>query len=140
MQTRQLNLNKKLSTYLDLVAEFPLVSIRSPRQLEAAQAVADRLLARGMLDAGEEMYLDALSELMAAYEDAHYPMQPGSDADMLRHLMDAARISQADLSRSTGVPTSVLSSILAGKTRLGSKALRSLADYFQIDAALLSWR
>jgi hypothetical protein len=33
----------------------------------------DQLLAQGALNAGEEMYLDALGDLVAAYEDEHYP-------------------------------------------------------------------
>ena len=31
----------------------------------------DRLLAKGKLDYGEEMYLDALSDLVATYEDVY---------------------------------------------------------------------
>jgi hypothetical protein len=44
---------------------------------------------QGKLDEGEEMYLDALSDLVGAYEDEHYAIKPASDADMLRHLMEA---------------------------------------------------
>ena len=40
------------------------------------------------------MYLDALSDLVAAYEDEHYPIEPASDADMLRHLMEAKGVTQ----------------------------------------------
>jgi len=60
---------KKLSAYLALVTEHPLFSIRSEAQLNAAQKVMDRLLAKDKPEAGEEMYLDALSDLVWAYED-----------------------------------------------------------------------
>ena len=47
----------------------PLTAFASDEHLEAAQEVMDRLLARGKLDRGEESYLDALSDLVASYED-----------------------------------------------------------------------
>ena len=40
-----------------------------------------------------------LSDLVASYEDEHHVIGPASDADMLRHLMEAKGVSQADLSR-----------------------------------------
>ena len=81
-------------SYMKLVAAFPLASIKSHEQLEAAQQVMDRLLARGELTSGEEMYLDALSDLAAAYEDEHFAIEPATDAEMLRHLMEANGIMQ----------------------------------------------
>src|SRR5579884_600732 len=86
-------------SYLGLVTNFPLASIKSEEQLQEAQKVMDRLLARGELDEGEEMYLDALSDLVAAYEDEYYPIEPASDADILRHLMEAKGVTQAQLGR-----------------------------------------
>jgi HTH-type transcriptional regulator / antitoxin HigA len=76
-------------SYLELVMAFPLASIKSQEQLQQAQEVMDQLLARSELDDGQEMYLDALSDLVAAYEDEHHAIEPASDADMLRHLMEA---------------------------------------------------
>ena len=102
-------------SYLKLVTAFPLASIKSDEQLQEAQKVMDQLLAQGELEDGEEMYLDALSDLVAAYEDEHYAIEPASDADMLRHLMEAKGVTQAQLSRDTTVPKSTISEILAGK-------------------------
>ena len=70
---------------------------------------------RGKLDDGEELYLDALSDLVAAYEDEHYPISAASDADMLRDLMEARGVSQAEVSRETGIAKSTISEVLAGK-------------------------
>ena len=80
---------KDRDSYLELVLVFPLASIKSDEHLAEAQKVMDRLLAKGELDDGEEMYLNALSDLVAAYEDAHHAIEPAADADMLRHLMEA---------------------------------------------------
>jgi HTH-type transcriptional regulator / antitoxin HigA len=43
------------------------------------------------------------ANLVAAYEDAHYPIEPASVADMLRHLMEAKGVTQAELHRNTGL-------------------------------------
>ena len=75
----------------------------------------DGLLARGRLDSGQAMYLDALSDLVASYEDAHHPIEPASDADMLRHLLDAKGVTQAEVCRETGIPKSTISEVLSGQ-------------------------
>jgi HTH-type transcriptional regulator/antitoxin HigA len=126
------------ASYLKLVTAFPLASIKSDEQLQEAQKVMDQLLAQGELKGGEEMYLDALSDLVAAYEDEHYPIEPASDADMLRHLMEAKGVTQAQLSRDTMVPKSTISEILAGKKHLSRQMIRKFADYFQVDVSLLA--
>ena len=125
-------------SYLELVTTFPLASIKSDEQLQEAQKVMDQLLARGKLGAGEEMYLDALSDLVAAYEDEHYAIEPASDAEMLRHLLEAKAITQAQLSRDTMIPKSTISEILAGKKSFSRQIIRKLADYFSVDAGVLA--
>lgn len=129
---------KARDSYLELVMAFPLSSIRSEEHLEEAQQVMDRLLAQGELDYGEEMYLDALSDIVAAFEDEHHPIQPASDADMLRHLMDAKGVNQAQLSRDAEIAKSTVSEILAGKKSFTRKIIRKLADYFSVDVSVLS--
>src|SRR5438270_4484158 len=125
-------------SYLELVIAFPLASIKSDDELQDAQSVMDRLLARGALAEGEEMYLDALSDLVAAYEDEHYAIEPASDADMLRHLMEAKGVTQAQLSKDTTVPKSTISEILAGKKHLSRPMIRKFADYFGVGASVLA--
>jgi HTH-type transcriptional regulator/antitoxin HigA len=125
-------------SYLGLVMAFPLASIKSDEQLQEAQKVMDQLLARGELDDGEEMYLDALSDLVAAYEDEHHAIAPASDAEMLRHLMEAKGVTQAQLSRDTTVPKSTISEILAGKKSFSRQLIRKVADYFRVDARVLA--
>jgi HTH-type transcriptional regulator/antitoxin HigA len=128
---------KSRDSYMELVAAFPLASIKSDEQLEAAQQVMDRLLAAGKLDRGQEVYLDALSELAAAYEDAHYPIAPASDADMLRHLMEARGVTQVQLHRDAGIAKSTICEVLAGKRPFSRQMIRKLADYFNVDVSVL---
>src|SRR6056297_3333578 len=96
----------------------------------AAQDVMERLLAKGDLSSGEELYLDALSDLVATYEDDHHVIPPASDADMLRHLMEARGVSQIELHRSTKIPKSTISEILNGKKPFSRHSIATLASYF----------
>jgi HTH-type transcriptional regulator/antitoxin HigA len=128
---------KAKDSYLELVLAFPLASIKTEGQLAEAQRVMDRILARGELDEGEEMYLDALSDLVAGYEDEHHAIEPASDAAMLRHLMESKGVTQAQLSRDTSLSKSTISEVLAGKKPFSRQMIRKLADYFQVDVSVL---
>ena len=112
---------------MERVLDFPLASIKSDEHLAQAQRVIDELLARGTLDDGEEMYLDALSDLAGSYEDEHHVIEPASDADMLRHLMDAKGVLQMQLSRDTGLSKSTISEVLAGKKPFSRKMIHTMA-------------
>lgn len=125
-------------SYLDLVQSFPLASISSDEHLQEAQKVMDRLLAKGETDNGEQMYLDALSDLVAAYEDEHHVIEPASDADMLRHFLEARGITPAQLSRDTLIPKSTISEVLAGKKPFSRQIIRKLAAYFKVAASVLA--
>jgi HTH-type transcriptional regulator/antitoxin HigA len=129
---------KARDSYLERVIAFPLASIKSDEHLEEAQVVMDGLLAKGQLDHGEETYLDALSDLVAAYEDGHHRIAPASDAEMLRHLMDAKSVNQTQLSQEAGIAKSTVSEILSGKKAFTRKIIRKLADYFGVDVSVLS--
>ncbi|HEV3237536.1 MAG TPA: helix-turn-helix domain-containing protein [Gemmataceae bacterium] len=129
---------KIADSYLGLVVEFPLISIKSDEQLAAAQTMIDKLLTAGRLNEGEELYLDALSDLVAAYEDVHFPIAPASDADMLRHLLDNRGITHAELHRQTGIPRSTISEVLAGKKSFSKALIRTLAGFFKVDTSVLA--
>ena len=129
--------DKARDSYLELVQAFPLASIKSERHLAAAQEVMDRLLAQGKLDDGEELYLDALSDLVAAYEDEHHAIGPASDADLLRHFMEAKGVTQAQLSAATGIAKSTISEVLAGKKPFSRQMIRKFADYFCVHVSVL---
>lgn len=124
-------------SYLECVIQFPLASIRSDAHLAAAQKRIDSLLARPSLDEGEHLYLEALSDLVESYEESHHPIPAASDADMLRHLLDAKGVSQSQLSRDCAVPRSTISEILSGKRRFSRQLVGKLAKYFRVDAGVL---
>ncbi|MFM9115844.1 MAG: type II toxin-antitoxin system HigA family antitoxin [Planctomycetota bacterium] len=129
---------KGRDSYLELVLAFPLSSIRSDEHLDQAQRVMDRLLAKAKLDDGEQTYLDALSDLVAVYEDEQHAIEPASDADMLRHLLESKSVTQIQLSQETGIAKSTISEVLAGKRPFSRQVIRKLADYFQMDVSVLA--
>lgn len=98
----------------------------------------DGLLARSSIDEGEATYLDALSNLVGSYEDENHPIEPASDADMLRHLTEAKGVTQIQLSKETGLPKSTISEVLAGKKDFSRQMIRKLADYFHVDVGVLA--
>lgn len=138
MKTKYILKGKNRDSYLALVLRFPLSSIRSDDQLREAQDTVDRLLAKGPLDGGEETYLDALSDLIAVYEDEHHAIEPASDADMLRHFLDAKGVSQAQLSQDTGIAKSTISEVLSGKKPFSRQMIRKLSNYFDVDVGILA--
>lgn len=129
---------KDRDSYLELVQAFPLVSIASDEHLEAASDTVDQLMAKGRLDSGTDMYLDALSDLIATYEDRHHDIEPASDADMLRHLLESKGVTQTEVCSATGLPKSSLSEVLSGKKQFSRQMIRSLANYFNVDASVLT--
>ena len=51
--------------------------------------MVDRRLAQSALTRDEEDYLEVLSDLVEKFEDHHYPIQPVSGLDALRHLIES---------------------------------------------------
>ncbi len=130
-------LNKRQQdTYLKLVQELPLASIKSEEHLDAAQAMIDRLTDKKKLDGGEQAYLDALSDLIVVYEDRHHPIPEASDADLLRHLMEAKGVTQIQLHHDTGLAKSGISEVLAGKKSFSKNMIAVLAVYFHVPASV----
>jgi len=125
-------------TYWQVILTFPLSSVHSEEHFQESQKVMDYLPGREALDEGEEMYLDALSDLVSVYEEEHHAIEPASDADKLRHLLEARGISQTQLSRNAEISKSPISEILAGKKPFSKQILRKLAEYFRIDVSVLT--
>lgn len=122
--------------YLKMIKEFPLVSIRSAAQFQGAQSMLDQLLTKGRLSGGEKLYLDALSDLVAAYEDVHHPIEPPPHADMLRHFLETRGLTPAALHRQLRVPKAAIAEVLAGRKKLTPALGKKLADFFEVDQSV----
>jgi HTH-type transcriptional regulator/antitoxin HigA len=118
--------------YLELVRRLPLRPIRSEDELDRAIAMVNSLIDRDELALEEEDYLDVLGDLVEKYETEHHPMPPVSDAEMLRHLIEARGTTQARVAAETGIAESTISAILAGKRGLNRKHIEALARHFKV--------
>jgi HTH-type transcriptional regulator/antitoxin HigA len=133
--TTGVELRADLEEYLALVRAFPLAHIRDDAHLDAAMAVIDRLLDKGDRSPAEEMYLDALTDLVETYEEAHVAIPARSGVDALRFLMEANDLRQVDLVPVLG-RTSLVSEVLSGKRPLTLTHIKKLADYFRVSPAV----
>jgi HTH-type transcriptional regulator / antitoxin HigA len=118
--------------YLELVREFPLRPLRSDEELDQAVKVVDSLLSQKTLVTDEEDYLDVLSDLVRRYESEAHPIAPVSDAQLLRHLIEAKGVSQTDVSQATGIAVSTICEVIAGKRTLSRRHIGKLAKYFRV--------
>ena len=121
-------------TYFELVKRFPLTYIHDDDHLDAAQAVIDELLQQN-LDEGAQEYLNVLTDMVEAYEDAHVPIQDASEADVLRELMNANRLTQPKLAKAVGISQSTISAVLNGARSLTKDQVITLARHFGIGPA-----
>ena len=122
--------------YFQLVRRFPLRPIRTDGELDQAIAVVNLLIDKGELTPGEDDYLDVLGDLVEKYEAEVHPMPPVSDAEMLRHLIEARETTQAKVSAATGVAESTISEILGGRRGLSRRHIEALARHFQVSPAI----
>ncbi len=117
--------------YLDLILQFPLRPIRSDEKLDEAVRMVDSLLNRDLAP-GEADYLEVLGDLIERYEREAHPMAPVSDAEMLRHLVEAKGVSQTEVAEATGIADSTISEVLKGKRALNRSHIGKLARYFSV--------
>jgi HTH-type transcriptional regulator/antitoxin HigA len=94
--------------------------------------MVDSLLVRRDLSAEEEDYLEVLGDLIERYESEAHPMVPVSDAQMLRHLIEAKGVSQTEICAATGIADSTISEILKGKRALNRSHIGKLARFFKV--------
>jgi HTH-type transcriptional regulator/antitoxin HigA len=118
-------------SYFELVKRFPLTHIRSLRHLGQAIALVDELLQK-RLDRGAQEYLDALSDLIATYEDEHAPIPDASESYVLRELMRSSGHKQMALSKEVGISQSTLSAILTGEREMTKSHMVALAKFFNV--------
>lgn len=128
---------KDRAGYMELIEQFPLVSINNKSQLKAAIKRIDDLLTKN-LDRGGEIYLDALSTLVERYEDEHCSIDAPSDAAMLQHLMDAKGQTATEVAKGSGVAKSAISMVLSGERPFSKNMIAKLGIYFDVSKAVLS--
>jgi HTH-type transcriptional regulator/antitoxin HigA len=124
-------------TYDQLLTLHALRPVHNDVELEQATEIID-MLAGHDLNTDQTDYLDALSTLVEAYENAHHPLDdPGiCGLDALRALLDEHGMGAADLARLLGMHRSMGSKLLKGERTLTARHLKMLSEQFKVSADL----
>lgn len=122
--------------YLELFRRFPLRPIRSEVELGRATEVIDDLISRPERSADENDYLDVLSDLVEKYEAVHHPIPAAPPVELLKFLIEDRQTSQRAVALGSGIQTSTMSEILAGRRRMNLEHIQKLSAFLKIDAGV----
>ncbi len=139
MKTATAKPSRAVDSYLKLVRKFPLRPITTAAELETAHQVLRPLFLRdeSQLSAGESDYLGALALLVENYEQTHFsfPKNASTPHERLRHLVQSAGMTPAELMKLLDISQPQASLIQSGKRELSKANVKRLAAYFKLDAA-----
>ena len=126
--------------YLRLIRRFPLRPLSSDEDLDRAIDMMDELTERlDELDEGERDYLDVFSSIIEVYEDEHVPIPATTDAELLRYLIEAKGVTQAQTAKECGIVESTLSAVIAGRRPLNRDHIGRLSRYFDVEPSVFSF-
>ena len=77
-----------------------------------------------------------LGDLVWKYEDAAHPLPAVSGEEMLRHVLESRGMTQAALSRGTGIAEPTLSAILAGRRSPNRDHIAALSSYLGLSPSV----
>jgi len=116
----------------NLINIHPLRPIRSDDELDWASVVLNTLLDREELTPDEADYLEVLGSLIERYEREVHPISRGTDAEMLRFLIENKGVSPAEVAAQTQMTDSTLAAILAGEQTIAPPQVAAFAHYFHV--------
>ncbi len=137
--TTRAKTGKRRNRYLGLIRRFPLRPLRSDEDLDRAINMMDELTDRLDLDQEEQDYLEVLSTLIESYEDEHVPIPTTTDSELLRYLIEAKGITQAQTAKDCGIVESTLSAVIAGRRNLNRDHIGRLSRYFHVEPSVFSF-
>lgn len=128
---------KHNSEYMELVAQFPLVPIRSKQHFqEAVKVMKDLAYCRAALSEEASDYLSVLGDLIAKYENDLPQLAPDmTPREVVTYLMEINGLTQADLVPLVGYKSN-LSAFLKGKRGLSKTAIMRLAEKFNVSPVI----
>jgi HTH-type transcriptional regulator/antitoxin HigA len=126
-------------TYLELVKRFPLRSIKSRSEHQAALKMLSKLAISGVEDDdGSLAYMETLAQLIDDYEKGagmKLDLRGATPLRALKHLMEVHGLTVTSLGKIVG-SQGTLSDVIAGRRELSKSMIRKLADHFGVSAAV----
>ena len=118
-----------------------MTRIESEKQYQAAMARIEELLPLVTEDTSEDdihsVELVLLSNLVADYDDAHFPIEAPSLISILRLRMYEMKLTQKAMAELIGISASRLNEILTGKREPTLQIARAMCINLSIDAAIV---
>src|SRR5512146_3339715 len=125
---------KVRASYLGLVEQFPLRTIKSRPEHAEAVAFLSKLAIQGRDDEGSMQYMETLSQLIDDYErdeGLKLDLSHLTPVDALRPLMEVHGLSITGLEKLLG-SQGTLADVLAGLRQLSKAMIRKLAQRFGV--------
>ena len=118
-----------------------MTRIESEKQYQAAMARIEELLPLVTEETPEDdvssVELVLLSNLVADYDDEHYPIKAPNLISLLRLRMYEMNLTQKSMAQLIGISASRLNEILTGKREPTLKVARAICINLSIDAAIV---
>lgn len=129
-------IDKIAKRYRALCELVPLKPVTTKAEYEAAVGHLNHLLDAGGANQAHRLagLVEALGEMIHAYEKRQAPMPEADPREMLRYLMEEHGLKQSDLSGLVSQGT--ISDILSGRRGISKALAKKLAARFQVSAAV----
>lgn len=118
-----------------------MAKIKTEKQYKAACARVEELLKVVSNDTPTDdknfLELDLISDLVADYEEEHFPIATPSLTDVLKLRMYEMGLTQARLSEMLNISPSRVSEYLSGKCEPTLKVAREISKKLDIDASIV---
>lgn len=116
-----------------------MAQIKTEKEYQAAMARIDELLPLTWKDGTpedtpENIELALLSDLVAEYEDIHYPIKKPSLIDVIKLRMYEMGLTQAAVAQLLGISAPRMSEIMHGKIEPSLSLARTISQKLNIDA------
>ena len=119
-----------------------MTQIKTEKEYQAAMARIEELLPLTWKDGTpedtpENIELSLLSDLVAEYEDIHYPIKKPSLIDIIKLRMYEMGLTQAAVAQLLGISAPRMSEIMHGKTEPSLSLARTISKKLNIDADIV---
>lgn len=118
-----------------------MTKIKTNKQYDAACARIEELLKvvsnNTLADDKNYLELDLISDLVAEYEEEHFPVESPSLVDVIKLRMYEMDLTQTKLSELLSVSPSRISEYLSGKCEPTLKVAREISKKLNIDANIV---
>jgi HTH-type transcriptional regulator/antitoxin HigA len=122
--------------YGKLLAKVRPTVIRTEAENNRMLGLVEQLMAKGeSLTPEEGELLRLLGKLIADFEEEFYHLEDAEPHEVLKELMDARGLKQADVGQLLGSKGRV-SEVINGKRAISKAQAKALADFFHVSAEL----